>query len=57
MFITVTCSSPKHLAVLIDVRFVLCQPQVQNELSRQTLQDVYDPCFLLPLFSCLLASS
>jgi len=33
----------------------LLQPQVQNELPRQTVQDVYDPCFLLPLFSCLLA--
>lgn len=31
------------------------QPQVQMEFTCEGLQDLYDPCFLLPLFSCLLA--
>ncbi|XP_068755165.1 nucleolar pre-ribosomal-associated protein 1-like isoform X2 [Montipora capricornis] len=33
----------------------LLQPQVQRELCNRKLSDAFDPCFLLPLFSCLLA--
>ncbi|KAM7446686.1 nucleolar pre-ribosomal-associated protein 1 [Porites harrisoni] len=33
----------------------LLQPQVHREVSQEKPQDVYDPCFLLPLFSCIMA--